>query len=414
MNVELYMAKRFHFSENAQKNRMSRPAIRIATIGIAVGLAVMIVAVAVVIGFKNEVRDQVVGFGSHIQVSAYSNASAYDTPPIAPSDSLLAEIFALPNVAHVQKTITKTGILKTSSDFQGIVLKGVDKNFDWTFFKKNLTQGNLPAIGETVTNEALISQQIANGLRLQVGDKFMAYFVDKNIRARRFSVCGIYTTNFAEYDKLFIITDIQIPQKLNNWNDNEVSRLEIWTKDFEQVDATTNEIYFTTANRPDSNQTLYQTQSIKELVPQIFEWLNLLDMNAWIILVLMFAVAGFNMISGLLILILERTNTIGVLKALGVTDWNIRKLFLYQSVFLIGKGMMWGNLIGVGLVIIEYFFHVIPLDPLMYYVSYVPVTLNIGYWLLINIVVAIVSVGILILPSYLITKISPAKSIKFD
>ncbi|HPB84459.1 MAG TPA: FtsX-like permease family protein [Paludibacteraceae bacterium] len=227
-------------------------------------------------------------------------------------------------------------------------------------------------------------------------------------------MCGIYTTNFAEYDKLFIITDIRTPQKLNNWNDNEVSRLEIWTKDFEQVDATTNEIYFTTANRPDSNQTLYQTQSIKELVPQIFEWLNLLDMNAWIILVLMFAVAGFNMISGLLILILERTNTIGVLKALGVTDWNIRKLFLYQSVFLIGKGMMWGNLIGVGLVIIEYFFHVIPLDPLMYYVSYVPVTLNIGYWLLINIVVAIVSVGILILPSYLITKISPAKSIKFD
>ena len=236
----------------------------------------------------------------------------------------------------------------------------------------------------------------------------MAYFVDKNIRARRFSVCGIYTTNFAEYDKLFIITDIRTPQKLNNWNDNEVSRLEIWTKDFEQVDATTNEIYFTTANRPDSNQTLYQTQRIKELVPQIFEWLNLLDMNAWIILVLMFAVAGFNMISGLLILILERTNTIGVLKALGSPTGICETVFVSIR-FLIGKGMMWGNLIGVGLVIIEYFFHVIPLDPLMYYVSYVPVTLNIGYWLLINIVVAIVSVGILILPSYLITKFLPPK-----
>lgn len=415
MNVELYIAKRFHFTEDSRHNRMSRPAVRIATIGIAVGLAVMIVAVAVVVGFKNEVRQQVVGFGSHIQVSAYAGSTTLDTPPIVPSDSLLNEIKALPNVAHVQKIVTKTGIIKTKSDFQGIVLKSVGTDFDWTFFKKNLVEGAIPVVDDTAANnQTLISQHIANAMRLKVGDSFFAYFVDNSVRTRKFTVCGIYATNFAEYDKLFIITDIRQAQKLNRWKSDEISRLEIWTKSFDEVNTTADDIYFVTANRPDKNQVLYQTRSIKELVPQIFDWLSLLDMNAWVILVLMFAVAGFNMISGLLILILERTNAIGVLKAMGATNWTIRKIFLYQSAFLIGKGMIWGNIIGIGLVLAEYFFHIVPLDPTIYYVSYVPVTLNVGYLLLLNFVVALVSVAILILPSYLITKIDPSKSIKFD
>lgn len=416
MNLELFIARRFQFDEERTKNKMSRPAVRIATIGIAVGLAVMIVALSVVVGFKNEVRQQVIGFGSHIQMSTYGGMhTAFDSQPFSPTDSLIKTLETNKNIAHIQRVALKTGIIKTEKDFHGIVLKGVDKNFDWRFFKKNLQQGNLLTISDsTATNEVVISKQIANAMNLTVGDQFLAYFVDNNVRARKFTVCGIYSTTFTEFDNLFILIDIRQVQKLNNWENEAVSRLEILVKEFDRVDETADEIYFLTANRPDENDIFYQTQSIKELMPQIFDWLSLLDMNAWVILVLMFAVAGFNMISGLLILILERTNTIGVLKAMGATNWSIRKIFLYQSAFLILKGMFWGNVIGIVLVLTEHFFHLIPLDATLYYVNYVPVSLSIFNWLLLNILVALLSVAILVLPSYLITKISPAKSIKFD
>src|SRR5574344_21769 len=416
MNMELYIAKRFQFAGEQPKNRMSRPAVRIATIGIAVGLAVMIVAASVVVGFKNEVKQQVIGFGSHIQVSAYAGSlSSFDTPPIAPSDSLLFGIISLPNVAHVQKIATKTGIIKTKSDFHGVVLKGVGQDFDWSFFKKNMQTGDVFDSSDPLAgNQVVISQRIADAMRLNVGDYFLAYFVDQSVRVRKFTVYGIYATNFTEYDDLFILTDIRQVQSLNRWESDEISRLEIWLYDFDKVGETADEVYVLTANRPDTNQVFYQSQSIKELLPRIFDWLSLLDMNAWVSLVLMFAGAGVNMIAGLLILILERTNDIGVLKALGATNWTVRKIFLYQSMFLILKGMFWGNIIGVLLILLEYCFHIIPLDPIMYYVNYVPVSLNFAYWILLNVVVAVLSVVILVVPSYLITKISPSKSMKFD
>ncbi len=387
MNLEYFIAKRLHFNGEGHR-RMSRPAVRIATLGIAVGLAVMLVAVSIVVGFKQEVSNQIIGFGSHIQVANYGSSNNYETEPIAPSDSILTVLRSLPHVQHVQEVATKPGIVKTEDDFHGVVLKGVNNSFDWHFFKRNLVAGDTLVYNDSVlTNDVLISQAIANLLHLEVGDRFLTYFITDPVRARKFKVRGIYQTTFADYDKLFLITDIRHIQTLNHWDTTQMSQLEILVDDF---------------------------STIKELVPRVFEWLDMLDINAWVILMLMLIVAGFNMISGLLILILERTNTIGMLKAMGAYNWSIRKIFLYQSLFLIGKGMLWGNIIGVSLILVQYFTHVIPLDASMYYVSYVPVSLNILYWFLLNVGTIILSLAMLILPSYLITRIMPASAIRFD
>ena len=414
MNLEYFIAKRLHFNGEGHR-RMSRPAVRIATLGIAVGLAVMLVAVSIVVGFKQEVSNQIIGFGSHIQVANYGSSNNYETEPIAPSDSILTVLRSLPHVQHVQEVATKPGIVKTEDDFHGVVLKGVNNSFDWHFFKRNLVAGDTLVYNDSVlTNDVLISQAIANLLHLEVGDRFLTYFITDPVRARKFKVRGIYQTTFADYDKLFLITDIRHIQTLNHWDTTQMSQLEILVDDFSKVDEIENTVFRSIANRYDNEGTFYQSRTIKELVPRVFEWLDMLDINAWVILMLMLIVAGFNMISGLLILILERTNTIGMLKAMGAYNWSIRKIFLYQSLFLIGKGMLWGNIIGVSLILVQYFTHVIPLDASMYYVSYVPVSLNILYWFLLNVGTIILSLAMLILPSYLITRIMPASAIRFD
>ena len=414
MRVEYFIAKRLHFNSDG-KRKMSRPAVRIATAGIAVGLAVMLIAVSVVIGFKQEVSNQVIGFGSHIQVANYGNSTNYETEPIAPSDSILQVLRSLPHILHVQEVATKPGIVKTDNDFHGVVLKGVNKSFDWGFFSRNLVAGDTLVYNDTVlTNDVLISHSIANLLELSVGDKFFTYFIAEPLRARKFTIRGIYQTTFAEYDNLFIMTDMRHIQTLNYWDSNHMSQLEILVDDFSKVDEVENAVFQSVANRYDGDGSFYQSRTIKELVPRVFEWLDMLDINAWVILMLMLLVAGFNMISGLLILILERTNTIGMLKAMGAYNWSIRKIFLYQALFLIGKGMLWGNLVGVLLILVQYFTHIIPLEASMYYVSYVPVYLNVGYWLLLNVGTIILSLTMLILPSYLITRIMPASAIRFD
>jgi len=414
MKVEYFIAKRLHFNGDANR-RMSRPAVRIATAGIATGLAVMLIAVSIVVGFKQEVSNQVIGFGSHIQVANYGSSNNYETEPIAPSDSTLNVLRSVSHVLHVQEVATKPGIVKTDNDFHGVVLKGVNKSFDWDFFKRNLIAGDTLVYNDSVlTNDVLISQAIANLLQLHVGDKFFTYFIAEPVRVRKFRVRGIYQTTFADYDNLFIVTDIRHIQTLNHWDSNQVSQLEILVDDFSKVDEVENHIFQSISNRYDAEGVFYQSRTIKELVPRVFEWLDMLDINAWVILMLMLLVAGFNMISGLLILILERTNTIGILKAMGAYNWSIRKIFLYQSLFLIGKGMFWGNLVGVLLILLQYFTHVIPLEASMYYVSYVPVSLNLGYWILLNIGTIIMSLAMLILPSYLITRIMPASAIQFD
>ena len=414
MNLEYFIAKRIHFEKKGEKN-VSRPAVRIATIGIAVGVAVMLIAIAVVIGFKQEIRNKTIGFGSHIQITNFDNNNSYEMQPIRMSDTLQNQLKAIPNVRHIQRFVTKPGIIKTENDFQGMILKGVGPEFDWSFFKSNLLEGGILNLNDsTPVNEAIISKSIADMMGLKLGDSFLTYFLQDQIRARKFTVKGIYSTNFADYDKLFVITDIRIAQRLNGWDQEYFSGMEILITDFNYLDGVSDQVYALAANRFDAEGNGYFIQTIRQLNPQIFSWLDLLDMNVWVILLLMLAVAGFNMISGLLILILEKTNMIGILKSYGAGNWSIRKIFLYESIFLIGKGMLWGNIIGLLICFVQYQFKIIPLDPVSYYTSTVPITFNWLYIVLLNAGTLIVSVLMLIGPSYLITKISPAAIMRYE
>lgn len=390
--------------------------MRVATIGIAVGLAVMIVSVCVIVGFKKEIRNKTIGFGSHIQISNFDTNNTYETAPIEMDDTLMTSLANISEVKHIQRFATKPGIIKTDEEFQGIVLKGAGNDFNWDFFKSNMVQGNILSHNDSTSkNEAIISKSLADLLKLKLGDGFITYFLQDDIRARKFKIVGIYSTNFEEYDRLFVLTNLQTVQKLNNWQTNQFSGIEIKLGDFSQIENAYNQVYMHCANRFDENGKGYYITTIKQVNPQIFSWLELLDMNVWLILFLMISVAGFNIISGLLILILERTNMIGILKSYGATNWSVRKIFLYHSMFLIGKGMMWGNVIGLGLCAVQYFFHVVPMpDAKSYYTAFVPVSFDWIFILLLNVGTFIISVLMLVGPSYLITKISPAKIVRYE
>ncbi len=413
MSLEYFIAKRIHFQQG--KKNVSRPAVRIATIGIALGLAVMLISVAVVIGFKNEIRNKTIGFGGHIQITNFDNNNTYEMNPIKADKALMTKISSIDGVKHVQRFATKPGIIKTDNEFQGIVVKGIDKDFDWKFFKSNLVEGQiLDVSGDTPSNKVVLSKYLANLLGLKLGDSFFTYFIQDQVRARKFKIVGIYSTNFIEYDKLFILADMRQVQALNNWSADSFSGVEVLINDFDKLDQVGDAVYDATANKFTKQGNAYTAQTIKQINPQIFSWLQLLDTNVWVILILMLAVAGFNMISGLLILILERTNMIGILKSLGSTDWSVRKIFLYHSFFLIAKGMLWGNAIGLSLCAIQYFTGIIPLDPQAYYVATVPVSFNWLYIVLLNVGTLLASLLMMIGPSYLITKITPAKIIRYE
>lgn len=423
MNLPLFIARRIHFSDNKNKKKVSKPAVRIALCGIALGLAVMLLSLAIVVGFKNEVGRKVMGFGSHIQITSLTNNKTYDLPPISFSDTLINAIKQVPNVDYTQITATKPAIIKTKTDFQGIVLKGVDANYNWDFFKEYLKEGELPVMsngtsvdtGDTMpSNEVLISSKQADALKLKVGDKFICYFIQDQVRLRQFTISGIYSTGLADFDKLFVVADIQHIRMLNNWDNKTATSIEIFVKDLNILEDTSYNIFLTTANNFTGNYNPYYTRHIYELQPQIFGWLDLLDLNMVIILILMFSVATFTMISGLLILILEKTTLIGTLKVLGANNWTIRKIFLYQASFLIGKAMLWGNVIGLGLYFIQKYLKVVKLDPEIYFVDYAPVELIPWQAIALNIGVGVAILCILVIPSYLIAKISPAKSIKFE
>ena len=413
MNLEYFIAKRIHFQQG--KKNVSRPAVRIATIGIALGLAVMIISVAVVIGFKNEIRNKTIGFGGHIQITNFDNNNTYAMNPIQMDKSLIKKIESIDGVRHVERFATKPGIIKTDTEFQGIVIKGIDAGFDWDFFKANLIEGRIIDVSKsTATNEVILSKYLANLLGLKLGDSFFTYFIQDQVRARKFKIVGIYSTNFIEYDKLFLLADMRQVQALNDWDSTSFSGLEVLISDFDRIDELGDRVYDLTANKFNEEGNAYSTQTIKQINPQIFSWLDLLDMNVWVILLLMLAVAGFNMISGLLILILERTNMIGILKSMGATDWSVRKIFLYHSFFLISKGIFWGNVIGLSLCALQYFTGIIPLDPEAYYVATVPVSFNWLYIILLNVGTLLASILMMIGPSYLITKIDPAKIIRYE
>ncbi|MCD8269364.1 MAG: ABC transporter permease [Parabacteroides sp.] len=414
MNLELFIARRIHFSKEGDR-QVTPPAVRIAIVGIALGLAVMILSVAIVIGFKKEVRNKVIGFGSHIQITNFDNNNSFESTPIAVSDSLLQALNAFPGIRHVEGYATKPGILKTDSDFQGIVLKGIDTDFDWTFFQNNLKEGELLTINPDKTStDVIISRYLSDLLGLKLGDSFLTYFVQEDVRARKFKITGIYETGFMDYDKLFVLADIKQVRRLNGWEKDQVSGLELLVDDYDHLDQVAEDLYFDLVEKQDRLGNTYYTRSIKEMNPMIFNWLDVLDVNVVVILVLIFAVAGFTMISGLLIIILERTNMIGILKALGQSNASIRKIFLYISFFLIGKGMLWGNVIGIVICLIQAHFHIITLDPSTYYLDAVPIDLNIFSLVLLNVGTLVLSMLMMLGPSYLITKIDPAKSIRFE
>ncbi len=414
MNLELFIARKIYFGGGI-KQRVSSPAIKIAVAGIALGLAAMLLSVCIVVGFKKEIRDKVIGFGSHIQISNFGNNMSYEVSPVRMTDSLTVALENNQEIKHIETFANIPGIIKTDTEFQGVVLKGVGADYDWTFFKQNMLEGDILHKSDTSTvNQTIISKYIADRLQLKLGDSFVAYFIQDPIKARKFEITGIYSTNFEDYDKLFIVTDISLVQRLNGWGNNQVSGIELTVKDYSRLSQIKNDLFYDMAGAHDGDGKSLFTRSIEEMNPMIFSWLSLLDMNVWVIIILMLAVSGFTMISGLLIIILERTNMIGILKALGAGNFRIQKVFLYISSFLILKGMLWGNIIALAICILQKCFGIIKLDPATYYVSEMPVDLNPLYIILINIGALVISLAMMIGPSYLIARISPAKSIKYE
>ena len=414
MSLSLFIARRIYRESDSGK-QVSRPAVLIAMAGIAIGLAVMIIAVAVVIGFKSEVRNKVIGFGSHIQITNLDAVSSYETHPIVVGDSMMTVLDGYPEISHVQRFSTKPGMIKTDDAFQGMVLKGVGPEFDPRFLQEYLVEGEIPVFSDSVSsNRVLISKSLATKMKLKLGDKIYTYYIQDDVRARRLTIAGIYQTNFFEYDNLFLLTDLSLVIRLNGWQPEQVTGVELQLKDYDKLEDTTYEIAIDTDNRKDEYGGTYYVRSIEQLNPQIFAWLDLLDLNVWVILFLMIGVAGFTMISGLLIIIIERTNMIGILKALGATNFTIRKTFLWFAVFLIGKGMLWGNVIGLAFCILQSRFGIFKLDPETYYVDTDPISFNIILFLLINSGTLLAAVLLLIGPSYLITKINPANSMRYE
>lgn len=415
MNLPLFIARKI-YSNEGDKQKVSRPAIRIAILGVAIGLAVMIVSVAVVLGFKHTIRDKVVGFGSHITVANYFTLQSQNELPIVVNDSLIDVIRKFDGVKHVQRYAMTQGILKTDSDFLGVMFKGVAEEFDTTFIASNMKEGHVPHFSSSKSgNQLLVSQSMADKLHLSIGSKVYGYFLTNgDVRMRKYTVDGIYQTNLTKFDESVCFTDLYSVVKLNGWESDQVTGAEINIHDIDHLDATYDIVIDSINKRWDKYCNTYSSATVKEINPQIFSWLDLLDLNVWIILVLMVCVAGFTMISGLLIIILERVQMIGVMKAVGARNSVIRHTFLWFSVFIIGRGLLWGNVIGIGICLIQKYFGVVSLDPATYYVATAPVEINIPLFILINIATLAVSVLVLIVPSFFISHIHPARSMRYE
>lgn len=407
-NNAFKIASRLYFSQQG-KERTSRPAVRVALAGMIVGVVVMILTICIVVGFKQTITQKVAGFGAHIQVVSFDNNNTYDLQPIEVSDSMLTQLGSYEHVVAVAPFITKPGMLKTDTDFKGIVLKGTDY---WDFFARNIVEGALPAKPQ----EVLISRVAANRLQLHVGEAITGYFVDESdVRARRFSISGIYDTGFLQFDDLFVLTPLETARRLQSWNLNTYSGVEILIDDIKNLDETADEIYFAVVNKLDENgYKAYFVETLQDQNPAIFSWLDLLDMNVVVIIVLMLLVAGFNIVSGLIILILDGIQLIGTLKALGADNRFVRRIFLIQAALLIGKGVLWGNIIGLALAALQYFGHIVPLEAATYYVDAVPIAFAWTWIIVLNALTIGLSLLILLLPSMIITKINPARVMHFE
>ncbi len=415
MNFALYIARKI-YNDKGDKRQVSRPAIRIATIGVAIGLAVMLISVSVVLGFKHTIRDKAIGFGSHIIVANFLSLQDERPYPISMDDSIMNRLKNIEGVKHVQRYAMKQGILKTDNDFMGVMFKGMAEEFDTTFIHQNMLEGSIPKFSsEASSNKILISKMNADKLGLKLGDKVFAYFIDNDdVRARRFDIVGIYRTNLTKFDKAICFCDLYTSVKLNGWEKDQASGAELSIDDYRQLEMVEENVVRNINRTSDKYGQTYSSATIEQMNPQIFTWLDLLDINVWIILALMVCVAGITMISGLLIIILERTNMIGLMKALGARNKTIRHTFLWFSVFIIGRGMLWGNILGIGLLLIQHFTGLVSLDPTTYYVNTVPVELDFYIMAAINIATLTICVLSLIAPSYLVSFIHPAKSMRYE
>ena len=412
MRLEQFLAGRLAKSGKGTR-QVSRPAVVIAEAGVALGLAVMIITISVSLGFKHEIRSKVVGFNSHIHVSSFDSSLSYETTAIVVNDTLIDALTQLSGVHHVQRYATKPAIFRTDDEFLGFVLKGVGEEYDLSFFRTYLQEGTVDSVA-TGRDALLISRSMADKLGYRVGDRVDCYFIGSSLRARRFTVCGIYETGFGDFDKLFAVSNLSVVQRLNEWENDEVTGLEVSLNDYNQLTACAWEVgsYLDTYGK--EHHEGYYVQTIEEQNPNLFAWLGVLDMNVWIILLLMLLVAGFTVISGLLILILERTQFIGILKALGSPNISIRKTFLHLSLYIIGRGMLWGNIIGLALCAVQKYTGIVALDPKNYYLDRVPIEFNWGYLVLLNVGMLVLSVAMLIIPSQIISRIYPSKSIRFE
>ena len=415
MNYPLFVARKI-YNGGDKTRKVSKPAIRIATIGVAIGLAVMIISVSVVLGFKHSIRDKVIGLGSDITVADFLTLQGSEQYPIQINDSLIRALKSTPGIKHVQRYAYTQGILKTNDDFLGVLLKGVGPEFDSTFIHSNMIEGTLPKFSDSESHQKIvISKTIADKLNLKVGQRLFAYFINKQgVRTRKFTITGIYATNMKQFDSQICFTDLYTINKLNGWEPDQYSGAELQVDDFSQLNLITMRILNKVKNTVDHYGETYSAENITEMNPQIFSWLDLMDMNVWIILALMTAVAGVTMISGLLIIILEHTQMIGILKALGSRNRQIRHIFLWFSTFIIGKGLLLGNIIGLGCILLQKWLGLITLDPQTYYVSVVPVEINIPLIIALNLATLLICIIVLIAPSYLISHIHPAKSMHYE
>jgi len=409
MNTSLFIAKRLSIAKE-NNNNYTRPIIRIAILAIALSVFVMLLSVFVLTGFKNEISEKVIGFGSHIKISKFNNNQSFENDPINFNFKMYSEIESNEFVKDIHLYSTKAGIIKNNDEILGVVLKGVDHDYNWTFFKKNLISGKILSINDSlgeISDDILISESISKKLNLNLLDGLVMYFVQKPSRVRKFKISGIYKTGLSDFDDIIIIGDIKHIQNLNNWNNQQIGGYEIMTKNFDKIQEST--IIIDELIDYD-----LKAQNIKETNPQIFDWLKLQDLNVVVILILMLIVGSINMITSLLIIILEKSKFIGILKAIGATNWNIRHIFLYNSLYIVFNGLLWGNIFAIGFSLLQRKFNIISLDETIYFMNSVPIKIELLPFVLINIGTIVICYLILIVPSIIIAKISPAKSIRFE
>ena len=411
MNLEYFIAKRLITAKD-YKSSISAPIIKIAISAIAIGIIMMLVSVATGIGLQQKIRDKVSAFNGQIIISNYDNNNSEVTLiPISKKQDFYPSFKSVPEVSHIQAIASKAGIIRTENAFEGIIFKGVGADYDWNNIKEYLVEGKLPDFSKTLNEDVIISRFLANRLNLKIGDSFNTFFIKeeqgKMPNSRRFKITGIFNSGFQNFDATYIIGDIRHIQRINKWTPDQVGAFEVFVKDFKNIKITGDQIYDQTSSSLD-------TKTIIEKYSYIFDWLQLFDFNIIVILVVMILVATINMVVALLVLILERTQMIGILKALGTNNWSVRKIFLYNAFYLIIRGLFWGNLIGVSILLIQQQFGVVQLNPENYYVNQAPVYINWVYVVLLNLMTIVICFLVLLIPSYIITKISPVKAIRFD